>query len=176
MLMSTVYDLKAKLEKKFGNEFVDKEDEQFYVGGTEQTPEQRATAHVVSEAEREATLNADLAAESKKRSSKQKKKKQKQGTKQMLVMKNQDMNPLDEKFQLKDPTKRLDRYVMELGLRFYDQVGNKSEVACRRYEHDKQMWLIPPSPCSPGRITLAFLYYTYQNYAREISNEELAKP
>ncbi|MFS7948120.1 hypothetical protein Hanom_Chr06g00556221 [Helianthus anomalus] len=27
MLMSTVYDLKAKLDKKFGNEFVDKEDE-----------------------------------------------------------------------------------------------------------------------------------------------------
>ncbi|MFS7996402.1 hypothetical protein Hanom_Chr12g01129601 [Helianthus anomalus] len=31
---------------------------------------------------------------------------------------------------------------MELGSSFYDQVGNKSEVACWRYEHDKQMWLI----------------------------------
>ncbi|MFS7996403.1 hypothetical protein Hanom_Chr12g01129611 [Helianthus anomalus] len=35
MLMSTVYDLKTKLEKKFGNEFVEKEDEQFFVGRTE---------------------------------------------------------------------------------------------------------------------------------------------
>ncbi|KAM0051868.1 hypothetical protein Hdeb2414_s0007g00241531 [Helianthus debilis subsp. tardiflorus] len=49
MLMSTVYDLKAKLEKKFGNEFVDKEDEQFSVGRTEQTPEQRAAAHAAAE-------------------------------------------------------------------------------------------------------------------------------
>ncbi|KAJ0911303.1 hypothetical protein HanRHA438_Chr06g0261761 [Helianthus annuus] len=54
MMMSTVYDLKAKLEKKFGNEFADKEDEQFYVGRIEQTPEQRAAA----EAEREAALEA----------------------------------------------------------------------------------------------------------------------
>ncbi|MFS7955714.1 hypothetical protein Hanom_Chr07g00645881 [Helianthus anomalus] len=38
MLMSTVCDLKAKLEKKFGSEFADKEDEQFYVGRTEQAP------------------------------------------------------------------------------------------------------------------------------------------
>ncbi|MFS7954097.1 hypothetical protein Hanom_Chr07g00626311 [Helianthus anomalus] len=112
MLMFTVYDLKAKLEKKFGNEFTDKEDEQFYVGRTEPTPKQRATAHVVAEAEREAALNAYLAAEPKKRSGKPKKKKQKQGTKQILVMKNQDMNPLDENFQLKDPTKRPDIYVM----------------------------------------------------------------
>ncbi|KAJ0570236.1 hypothetical protein HanHA300_Chr05g0175751 [Helianthus annuus] len=60
----------------------------------------------------------------------------------MLVMKNQDLNPLDENFQLKYPTKRPDRYVMELGSSFYDQVGNKSEVACWRFEHDQDMWLI----------------------------------
>ncbi|KAF5809061.1 hypothetical protein HanRHA438_Chr04g0162871 [Helianthus annuus] len=150
MLMSTVYDLKAKLEKKFGNEFVDKEDEQFYVGRSEQTPEQRATAHVAAEAERAAALEAYLAAKPKKRSSKSKKRqekekqkeKEKQSEKQLLVMKNQDMNPLDENFQLKDPTKRPDRLVMELGSSHYDEVGNKSEVACWRYELDKQMWLI----------------------------------
>ncbi|KAJ0668513.1 hypothetical protein HanPI659440_Chr17g0690211 [Helianthus annuus] len=140
MLMSTVYDLKAKLEKEFRNKFVDKDDEQFYVGRTEQTPEQRATANAVADAEHEAALNAYFTAEPKKRSSKPKKKKQ--SNEQMLVMKNQDMNPLDENFQLKDPTKRPDRYVMELGSSFYDQVGNKSEVACWRYEQDKQMWLI----------------------------------
>ncbi|MFS8024484.1 hypothetical protein Hanom_Chr16g01463821 [Helianthus anomalus] len=48
MLMSIVYDLKTKLEKKFGNEFVDKEDEQFYVGRPEQTQEQRAAAHAAA--------------------------------------------------------------------------------------------------------------------------------
>ncbi|KAJ0560352.1 hypothetical protein HanHA300_Chr06g0210481 [Helianthus annuus] len=140
MLMSVVYDLKAKLEKKFGNEFVDKEDEQFHVDRTEQTPEQRAATNAVAATEREAALNAYLPAKPKKRSSKPKKKKQ--SSKQMLVMKNQDLNPLDENFQLKGPTKRPDRYVMELGSSFYDQVGNKSEVACWRFEHDKDMWLI----------------------------------
>ncbi|MFS7986617.1 hypothetical protein Hanom_Chr11g01012451 [Helianthus anomalus] len=57
-------------------------------------------------------------------------------------MKNQDLNPLDENFQLKDPTKRPERLVMELGSSHYDEVGNKSEVACWRFEHDKDMWLI----------------------------------
>ncbi|KAJ0481653.1 hypothetical protein HanIR_Chr13g0644981 [Helianthus annuus] len=60
----------------------------------------------------------------------------------MLVMKNQDMNPLDENFQLKDPTKQSGRYVMELGLSHYDKVGNKSKVANWGYDHDKNMWLI----------------------------------
>ncbi|MFS7912409.1 hypothetical protein Hanom_Chr02g00129631 [Helianthus anomalus] len=48
-------------------------------------------------------------------------------------MKNQDVNHLDENFQLKDPTKRPDRLVMELVSSHYDDVGNKSEVACWRY-------------------------------------------
>ncbi|MFS7953625.1 hypothetical protein Hanom_Chr07g00620891 [Helianthus anomalus] len=72
MLMSTVYDLKTKLEKNFGNEFVDKEDEQFYVGRTEQTPEERATSHAAAEAECAAALEAYLAAKAKKTSSKSK--------------------------------------------------------------------------------------------------------
>ncbi|KAJ0715514.1 hypothetical protein HanPI659440_Chr13g0502051 [Helianthus annuus] len=73
MLMSTFYDLKAKLEKKFGNEFVDKEDEQFYVGRPEQTQEQRAAAHAAAEAEHAVALEAYLAAKPKKQSSKSKK-------------------------------------------------------------------------------------------------------
>ncbi|KAF5813465.1 hypothetical protein HanXRQr2_Chr03g0098721 [Helianthus annuus] len=142
MLMSTVYDLKAKLEKKFGNEFANKEDEQFYVGRTEQTREKRAAAHAAAETESEAALESYLASQPKKRSSKPKKKKEKQSRKQLLVMKNQDLNPLDENFQLKDPTKRPDRLMMELGSSHYDHVGNKSEVACWRYEHDKEIWLV----------------------------------
>ncbi|KAF5813704.1 hypothetical protein HanXRQr2_Chr03g0101851 [Helianthus annuus] len=123
MLMSTVYDLKAKLEKKFGNEFADKEDEQFYVGRPEQTQEQRAAAHAAAEAEHAASLEVYLAAKPKKRSCKSKKRREekerekeqeKQRKKQLLVMKNQDMNPLDENFQLKDPSTRPDRLVMEL--------------------------------------------------------------
>ncbi|MFS7899583.1 hypothetical protein Hanom_Chr00s066794g01787391 [Helianthus anomalus] len=106
------------LEKKFGNKFIDKEDEQFNVGPPVQTPEKRATANTTVDAKREVTLNASLIAKEKKRSTKPKKKKQ--SNKEMLVMKNQDLNPLDENFQLKDPTKRPDRYVMELGLSFYD--------------------------------------------------------
>ncbi|MFS7935257.1 hypothetical protein Hanom_Chr05g00401341 [Helianthus anomalus] len=83
-----------------------------------------------------------MAAKPKKRSRKPKKKKEKQSNKQLLLIKNQDLNPLDEKFQLKDPTKRPGRLVMELGSSHYDEVGNKSEVACWRYEHHKEMWLV----------------------------------
>ncbi|MFS7912495.1 hypothetical protein Hanom_Chr02g00130611 [Helianthus anomalus] len=52
------------------------------------------------------------------------------------------MNPLDENFQLKNPMKRSDRYVMELGSSHYDLVGNKSKVTNWRYDYDKNMWLI----------------------------------
>ncbi|MFS7910656.1 hypothetical protein Hanom_Chr02g00108791 [Helianthus anomalus] len=125
MLMSTVYDLKAKLEKKFGNDL--------------QTQEQRAAAHAAAEVEYAAALEAYLASKPKKRSIKSKKRREEkelgkeqdqQKKKQLLVMKNQDMNPLDENFQLKDPSTRPDRLVMEFGYTYYDEVGNKSEVAC----------------------------------------------
>ncbi|MFS7929310.1 hypothetical protein Hanom_Chr04g00331011 [Helianthus anomalus] len=46
----------------------------------------------------------------------------------MLVMKNQDMNLLDENFQLKDPTQKSDRYVLELGLSHYDKVGTNQKL------------------------------------------------
>ncbi|MFS7999278.1 hypothetical protein Hanom_Chr12g01164171 [Helianthus anomalus] len=50
MLMSVVYDLKAKLEKNFGSDFIDKEDEQFNVGRPEQTAEERATSRAATDA------------------------------------------------------------------------------------------------------------------------------
>ncbi|KAJ0791761.1 hypothetical protein HanOQP8_Chr01g0009551 [Helianthus annuus] len=97
MLMSIVYDLKAKFEKKIGNEFIDKEDEQFNVGRPEKTPEERAAAMVAANVEHEVGLNAYLSVEPRKKSSKKREKKQ--SNKQMLLMKNLDMNPLDENFQ-----------------------------------------------------------------------------
>ncbi|MFS7968296.1 hypothetical protein Hanom_Chr09g00795781 [Helianthus anomalus] len=124
MLMSVVYDLKAKLEMKFGNEFVDKVDELLNVGRLEQTAEERAAVRSAADAEHEAGLNSYLGVEPKK---KRKKPTKKQSNKKMLVMKKQDMNLLDENFQLKDPTKRPDRYVMELGSSYYELVGNKSK-------------------------------------------------
>ncbi|KAM0003078.1 hypothetical protein Hdeb2414_s0007g00238681 [Helianthus debilis subsp. tardiflorus] len=133
--MSVVSDLKAKLEKKFGNEFVDKDDDQMNVGRREQTTEER----VAADAEHEASINAYLETDPKKKRMKSVKK---QSNKQMLVMKNQDMNPLDENFQLKNLTKPSDRYVMELGSNHYDKVGNKSKVAYWGYDHNKNMWLI----------------------------------
>ncbi|MFS7984983.1 hypothetical protein Hanom_Chr11g00993021 [Helianthus anomalus] len=60
----------------------------------------------------------------------------------MLIMENQDVNPLDENFQPKDLTKTSDRYVMELGASHYDKVGNKSRITSWRYNHNKQMWLM----------------------------------
>ncbi|KAM0016276.1 hypothetical protein Hdeb2414_s0030g00708911 [Helianthus debilis subsp. tardiflorus] len=134
-LMSMVYDLKPKLEKKFRREFADKDDDPSNVAQYEQTTEERAAA----DEEYEADLNAYLAAEHKK---KRKLPAKKQSNKQMLVLKNQDVNPLDEKFQLKDPTKKYDRYIMELGLSHYYKVGNKSKVASWRFDYDKDLWLI----------------------------------
>ncbi|MFS8006912.1 hypothetical protein Hanom_Chr14g01254801 [Helianthus anomalus] len=63
MPMLVVYDLKEKLEKKFGNEFVDKNDEQMNVGRQEQIAEERD----VADAEHEAGLNAYLEADPKKK-------------------------------------------------------------------------------------------------------------
>ncbi|KAJ0788425.1 hypothetical protein HanPI659440_Chr05g0191541 [Helianthus annuus] len=121
MLMSMVFDLKAKLEKKFGCEFADEDDDSMNVERRERTTK----VSVVDDVEREEALNRYL------ETAKQKKRKlpsKKQSNKQMMVMKNQDVNPLDENFQPKDPTKTSDRYVMELGKSHYDKVGNKSTI------------------------------------------------
>ncbi|KAF5811715.1 putative Longin domain-containing protein [Helianthus annuus] len=127
MLMSMVIDLKAKFEKKSGREFADKDDDPMSVEQRERTSE-----------EREATLNGYLETTQKKSKLPQKK----QSNKQMLIMKNQDVNHVDENFQAKDPTKTSDRYVMELGKSHYDKVGNKSGITSWRYDHDKKMWLV----------------------------------
>ncbi|KAL9998959.1 hypothetical protein Hdeb2414_s0011g00365971 [Helianthus debilis subsp. tardiflorus] len=42
MLMSMVFDLKAKLDKKFGCEFTDKDDDPIYVAQRERTAEEKA--------------------------------------------------------------------------------------------------------------------------------------
>ncbi|MFS8008871.1 hypothetical protein Hanom_Chr14g01277991 [Helianthus anomalus] len=59
----------------------------------------------------------------------------------MLIMKNQDVNLLDENVQPKDPTMTSDRYVIELGSSHYDKVGNKYGITSWRYDHHKKMWL-----------------------------------
>ncbi|KAM0057389.1 hypothetical protein Hdeb2414_s0005g00157641 [Helianthus debilis subsp. tardiflorus] len=135
LLMPVVYDLKAKLEKKFGSDFADRNDDLANVAHHEQ----KAEVRVVTNIEHEIILYAYLTAEPKK---KRKQPAKKQSNKQMLVMKNQDMNSLNENFQFKDPTKQSDRYVMDLGSSHYDKVRKKSTVANWRYDHDKNMWLI----------------------------------
>ncbi|KAJ0456396.1 hypothetical protein HanIR_Chr15g0761971 [Helianthus annuus] len=115
LLMSMVFDLKVKLKKKFGCEFADENDDPMNVEQRNQRAEER-------DVEREATLNKCLETEQPK---KRKVPQKKQSNKQMLIMKNQDVNPLDENFQPKDPTKKFDRFVMELGKSHYDKVRNK---------------------------------------------------
>ncbi|MFS7929571.1 hypothetical protein Hanom_Chr04g00334061 [Helianthus anomalus] len=60
----------------------------------------------------------------------------------MIMMKNQDLNPPDEKFQLKDPIKRPNRFVVKLGSSLFNKEENKHVVASWRYDHDKNVWLI----------------------------------
>ncbi|KAJ0681409.1 hypothetical protein HanPI659440_Chr16g0635591 [Helianthus annuus] len=102
----------------------------------DQTAEEKAAAN----AEHEATLNAYLEA------AKKKKRKLPQKNRAtnicLLIMKNQDVNPLDENFQPKDPTKTSDRYVMEVGKSHYDKMGNKSGITSWRYDQDKKIWLV----------------------------------
>ncbi|KAM0031461.1 hypothetical protein Hdeb2414_s0017g00509111 [Helianthus debilis subsp. tardiflorus] len=135
MLMGMMFDLKEKLEKKFRHEFVDDNDDPMNVERRERTTKEKAT----DDAECEEVLNKYIEIAQKK---KRKLPTKKQSNKQMLVMKNQDVNPMDESFQPKDPTKTSDRYVMELGQSHYDKVGNKSAITSRRYDHNKQMWLV----------------------------------
>ncbi|MFS8021073.1 hypothetical protein Hanom_Chr16g01423151 [Helianthus anomalus] len=131
----TINQMQCDLEKKFESEFADKDDDPMNIAQHERTAEEK----VVSDAEREASLNAYLAAEQRK---KWKLPIKKQSNEQILIMKNQYMNPLDENFQLKDPTKKSDRYVMELGSSHYDKVGNKSNITSWRYDHDKNQRLV----------------------------------
>ncbi|KAJ0597847.1 putative EF-Hand 1, calcium-binding protein [Helianthus annuus] len=141
ILMSMVFDLKAKLETKFQSEFADKDDDLMNVAQRERIAEKRLTA----DAAREVGLNEYLVAAQKKKKKKKKKKKlpsKKPNNKQILIMKNQNVNPLDENFQPKDPTKTFDRYVMELGSSHYDKVGNKSGITSWMYDQDKKMWLV----------------------------------
>ncbi|KAM0015290.1 hypothetical protein Hdeb2414_s0033g00724371 [Helianthus debilis subsp. tardiflorus] len=58
MLMSMVFDLKAKLENKYGSEFAEKDDDLMNVSQRERTTEEKVAAN----AEREADLNEYLAA------------------------------------------------------------------------------------------------------------------
>ncbi|MFS7946755.1 hypothetical protein Hanom_Chr06g00540041 [Helianthus anomalus] len=85
-------------------------------------------------------------------------------------MKNQDVNPLDENFEPKDPTKKSNCYVMELGSSHYDKVGNKSKVASWRFDHEKDLSLITresghieyyakESHSNHGRISICRIYY-----------------
>ncbi|MFS7946756.1 hypothetical protein Hanom_Chr06g00540051 [Helianthus anomalus] len=63
LLMTVVYDLKAKLEKNFGSELADKDDDPMNVAQHERTAKEKPNATV----EREAGLDAYLAAEQKKK-------------------------------------------------------------------------------------------------------------
>ncbi|MFS8017095.1 hypothetical protein Hanom_Chr15g01376291 [Helianthus anomalus] len=112
----TINQLQNDLENKFGREFVDENDDPMNVEQRNQTAEER----FVADAKREAALNKYLETEQPK---KRKAPQRKQSNKQMLIMKNQDVNPLDENFQPKDPTYTSDCYVMELGKCQYDKVG-----------------------------------------------------
>ncbi|KAJ0434059.1 hypothetical protein HanOQP8_Chr17g0664401 [Helianthus annuus] len=135
MLMGIVFELKGKLENKFGHEFVDVNDDPVNVERRERTAEEKAA----EDTKREAALDKYLQDPQPK---KRKVNPKKVSIKRMLVMKNQDLNPLDENLQPKGPTKTSDRYVMERRESFYDKVGNKSKIMSWRFDHAKNMWLI----------------------------------
>ncbi|MFS7918581.1 hypothetical protein Hanom_Chr03g00202851 [Helianthus anomalus] len=110
--------LHDQLEYTFGREFADTNDDLTNVERRHKTAKEKTAEDV----EREAALNIYLeTTQAKKRKFPPKK----ASNRKMLIMKNQDLNPLDENFQPKDPTKTSDIYVIELGKSHYDKVGNK---------------------------------------------------
>ncbi|MFS7938503.1 hypothetical protein Hanom_Chr05g00440481 [Helianthus anomalus] len=73
MLMSTVFNLNSKLEKNFGSEFANKDDDPMNIAQKERTAEEK----VVADAEREADLNEYLAATQNKQKKKKRRRRRK---------------------------------------------------------------------------------------------------
>ncbi|MFS7984308.1 hypothetical protein Hanom_Chr11g00984961 [Helianthus anomalus] len=133
MLISLVYDLKGKLKKKFDEEFTDEGDKESYEARLELAPEDHARLN----AEKDVALQQYLDTPHPKKIAPPPKNK-----KRIVVMKNQNVNPLDDNSDPVDPSEVPNTYVMDIGESLYDKVGNKSSIISSRYDHYKMTWMI----------------------------------
>ncbi|KAF5805894.1 hypothetical protein HanXRQr2_Chr05g0214801 [Helianthus annuus] len=125
LLFNMVYDLRGKLEKKFGNEFSDPKD-----------VENRRKAFDKDDAERSASMEKyferviDPIAEKEKAERIKKKR-------EFVILKNKNLNPDDD-----DDDAQATHHLMDVGETLYDKVGNGSGVVSWGFDHDRRRWWI----------------------------------
>ncbi|KAJ0796128.1 hypothetical protein HanPI659440_Chr04g0158581 [Helianthus annuus] len=123
LLFNIVYDLRGKLEKKFGQEFSDPTD-----------VENRRKAMAKDDAERSAAMEkyftrvTDPVADREKAERLKKKR-------ELVILKNKNANPDDE-------DAHATHHLMDVGETLYDKVGNRSGVVSWGYDHDRKRWWI----------------------------------
>ncbi|KAJ0878136.1 hypothetical protein HanRHA438_Chr10g0436301 [Helianthus annuus] len=123
LLFNIVYDLRGKLEKKFGQEFSDPTD-----------VENRKKAFEKDNAEKAAAMEkyfervTDPEAEKAKAERLKKKR-------EFVILKNKNANPDDE-------DAHATHHLMDVGETLYDKKGNRSGVVSWGYDHDRKRWWI----------------------------------
>ncbi|MFS7918820.1 hypothetical protein Hanom_Chr03g00205621 [Helianthus anomalus] len=130
LLFNMVYDLRGKLEKKFGREFSDPTD----VERSRKADEDTARAFAKDDAERNAAMehyfkkvtNVDADKEKVKRIKKKR---------EFVIMKYKNLNPEDE-------DANATHHLMDVGETLYDRVGNRSGVVSWGLYHEHKRWWI----------------------------------
>ncbi|KAJ0870678.1 hypothetical protein HanRHA438_Chr11g0503141 [Helianthus annuus] len=123
LLFNMVYDLRGKLERKFGNEFFDPTDIQ-----------KRREAFNKDDAEQSAAMEnyfekvIDPVVEKEKAERIKKKR-------EFVILKNKNLNPDDDDAQAT-------HHLMDVGETLYDKVGNRSGIVSWGFDHDRKRWWI----------------------------------
>ncbi|MFS7927180.1 hypothetical protein Hanom_Chr04g00305941 [Helianthus anomalus] len=123
LLFSMVYDLRGKLEKKFGQEFSDPTD-----------VENRRKDFEKDNAERSAAMDQYFKRVTDPEADKAKAERIKR-KRELVILKNKNLNPEDDDVQAT-------HHLMNVGETLYDQVGNRSGVVSWGYDHDRKRWWI----------------------------------
>ncbi|KAF5786373.1 hypothetical protein HanXRQr2_Chr10g0440171 [Helianthus annuus] len=123
LLFSTVYDLRGKLEKKFGQEFSDPT----YV-------ENKRKAFAKDDAERSAAMEQYFKRVTNPVADKEKAERIKK-KREFVILKNKNLNPDDD-------DAHATHHLMDVGETLYDKVGNRSGVVSWGFDHDRKRWWI----------------------------------
>ncbi|KAJ0455912.1 hypothetical protein HanIR_Chr15g0756441 [Helianthus annuus] len=124
LLFNIVYDLRGKLEKKFGQEFSDPTD-----------VENRKKAFEKDNAEKAAAMEKYFERVTDPEAEKAKAERLKKKKREFVILKNKNANPDDE-------DARATHHLMDVGETLYDKKGNRSGVVSWGYDHDRNRWWI----------------------------------
>ncbi|MFS7935437.1 hypothetical protein Hanom_Chr05g00403411 [Helianthus anomalus] len=130
LLFNMVYDLRGKIEKKFGDEFIDPTDTK----RRRKAEEDRARVVAKNEAERAAAMDHYFKKVTSKEADKEKAKRLKQ-KREYVVLKNKNPNPAKEDVQVT-------HHLMDVGENYYDKVRNRSGIIRWGFDHDRHRWWI----------------------------------